>query len=95
MAFYIPKYQKEILKEDDYQSLSYGHKTVKRKVPLKDELKFYKTANEINPDILEALMSNITAEPYVRSPPSSHCCYNGGTCFVPTYGILMVLLVVD
>lgn len=88
MALCISKQHKSL--SSKIKSLSSVHLIKKRKVPLKDELEFYKEVNEIKPEMLETLMANFTGEPYAPSPPSNHCCLNGGTCFVPTNGNLLL-----
>ena len=93
MAFYVTRLPNTILNLDSFQSLSSKHVIKKRKVPLKDELEFYRTINEVKPEILEILMENFTGETYAPpSPPNNHCCLNGGTCFVPTNGNLSNLI---
>ncbi|GIX67765.1 protocadherin Fat 1 [Caerostris darwini] len=60
------------------------HSRQKRKVPISEEVAFYKEVSKIDPEALKLLMSNITEEPRILTTPSQHCCYNGGTCHVPT-----------
>ncbi|GFQ78014.1 protocadherin Fat 1 [Trichonephila clavata] len=62
-----------------------SHSRFRRKVPVSKEVQFYKVVNQIDPVALRLLLSNITEESLELTTPSHNCCYNGGTCHVPTY----------
>ncbi|GFY77928.1 protocadherin Fat 1 [Trichonephila inaurata madagascariensis] len=69
----------------DSNEAANSHSRIKRKVPVSKEIQFYKVVNQIDPVALKLLLSNITEESLELTTPSPNCCYNGGTCHVPTY----------
>ncbi|GIX87022.1 hypothetical protein CEXT_482141 [Caerostris extrusa] len=80
----IAEYQGGLFKEEfgtDIRDIT--HSRQKRKVPISEEVAFYKEVNKIDPEALKLLMSNITEEPRILTTPSQHCCYNGELVMFP------------